>query len=166
MAELLVWLLYRLRVSGRENVPAEGGAVLISNHMTYLDVVFITLAARRKIRFIAPDILHKANPLRWLMRLSSIELIAPEETRSSLENNLQFLKRGGLLGIFPEGQVSRTGNLMKLRSGFEIMARQSGVPGGAPVHGQSLANPLFAIQNQKHALEALGFSKGDSGGHR
>ena len=128
MAELLVWLLYRLRVSGRENVPAEGGAVLISNHMTYLDVVFITLAARRKIRFIAPDILHKANPLRWLMRLSSIELIAPEETRSSLENNLQFLKRGGLLGIFPEGQVSRTGNLMKLRSGFEIMARKSGVP--------------------------------------
>ena len=77
-----------MRVHGREHVPKDGGAILVSNHMTYLDVVFLTIATRRKIRFIASDTLHKTNRLRWLLRLSSIELIPPAKTRSFFENNI------------------------------------------------------------------------------
>ncbi|MBC9889654.1 MAG: AMP-binding protein [Opitutae bacterium] len=128
MAKFLVWLLYRLRVSGRENVPTEGGAILICNHMTYLDVVLIALSVGRKIRFLASDSLTGPHPLRWLVRMSSIEVIPPDRTPGSFEGNVAYLKAGGLLGIFPEGRISRTGNLMTLRSGFETLARASGVP--------------------------------------
>ncbi len=95
--------------------------------MTYLDVVFLTIATRRKIRFIASDTLHKTNRLRWLLRLSSIELIPPAKTRSFFENNIEHLKYGGLLGIFLEGQISRTGSLMALKPGFDAIARESGI---------------------------------------
>ena len=96
--------------------------------MTFLDVVFLTLATGRRIRFIASDTLHKTNRLRWLLKLSSIELIPPSKTRSFFEKNIEHLKQGGLLGIFAEGQVSRTGNLMALKGGFDAIARESGVP--------------------------------------
>ena len=128
IAKLLVWILYRVRVEGREHVPKDGGAVIISNHVTFLDVVFLTIATRRRVRFIASDTLHKTNRLRWLIKVSGIELIPPSKTRSSFENNIEFLKQGGLLGIFVEGQVSRTGNLMALKSGFDAIARESGAP--------------------------------------
>ena len=128
MAKFLVWLLYRLRVSGRENVPTDGGAILICNHMTYLDVVFIALSVGRKIRFLASDSLIGPHPLRWLVRMSSIEVIPPDKSPGFLERDVAYLEAGGLLGIFPEGRISRTGNLMTLRSGFETLARASGVP--------------------------------------
>lgn len=128
IAKLLVWFFYRIRVEGREHVPKDGGAVIVSNHMTYLDVVFLTIATGRRIRFIASDTLHRTNRLRWLLKLSFIKLIPPAKTRSFFERNIEHLKQGGLLGIFLEGQVSRTGNLMALKSGFDSIARESGVP--------------------------------------
>lgn len=127
IAKLLVWILYRVRVVGRENVPKDGGAIIVSNHVTYLDVVFLAIAVRRRIRFIASDTLHKTNRLRWLLKFSSIELIPPSKTRSSFESNIEFLKQGGLLGIFLEGQVSRTGSLMQLKTGFDAISRESGI---------------------------------------
>ena len=128
IAKLLVRILYRIRVVGREHIPKDGGAIIVSNHMTFLDVVFLTIATRRRIRFIASDTLHKANRLRWLLRLSLIKMIPPTETRVSFERNVKHLKRGRLLGIFVEGQVSRTGNLMALKPGLDEIARESGVP--------------------------------------
>ena len=128
IAKLLVWILYRVRVEGREYIPKDGGAVIISNHMTYLDVVFLTIATGRRIRFIASDTLHKTNRLRWLLKVSFIKLIPPAKTRSFFENNLEHLKQGGLLGVFAEGQISRTGNLMAFQRGFDAIARESGVP--------------------------------------
>ena len=100
----------------------------MSNHVTFLDVVFLTIATGRRIRFIASDTLHKTNRLRWLLRWSRIELIPPSKTRSSFENNIDFIKQGGLLGVFVEGQVTKTGSLMALKSGFDALARESGVP--------------------------------------
>ncbi|MCZ6674513.1 MAG: 1-acyl-sn-glycerol-3-phosphate acyltransferase, partial [Verrucomicrobia bacterium] len=148
IAKLLVWIIYRIRVVGREHIPKDGGAVIVSNHMTYLDVVFLTIATRRRIRFIASNTLHKTNRLRWLLKISSIQLISPSRTRSFFERNLEHLKQGGLLGIFAEGQVSRTGNLMALRPGFDSIARESGVP-VIPVFMDNLWQTHFSFFNAK-----------------
>ena len=137
-----------MRVHGREHVPKDGGAILVSNHMTYLDVVFLTIATRRKIRFIASDTLHKTNRLRWLLRLSSIELIPPAKTRSFFENNIEHLKYGGLLGIFLEGQISRTGSLMALKPGFDAIARESGIA-VIPVFMDNLWQTRFSFFSAK-----------------
>ncbi len=116
--------------------------------MTYLDVVFLTIATRRKIRFIASDTLHKTNRLRWLLRLSSIELIPPAKTRSFFENNIEHLKYGGLLGIFLEGQISRTGSLMALKPGFDAIARESGIA-VIPVFMDNLWQTRFSFFSAK-----------------
>ena len=92
IAKLLVWILYRIHVQGREHVPKDGGAVIVSNHVTYLDVVFLTIATGRRIRFIASDTLHKTNRFRWLLKISFIELIPPAKTRSFFEKNLEHFK--------------------------------------------------------------------------
>ncbi|MCB1120180.1 MAG: AMP-binding protein [Verrucomicrobiae bacterium] len=148
IAKLLIWILYRVRVHGQEHVPRDGGAVIVSNHMTYLDVVFLVIAARRRIRFIASDTLHRTNRLRWLVKLSGIELIPPAKTRSFFERNIEHLKQGGLLGIFAEGQVSRTGNLMALQRGFDAIARESHVP-VIPVFMDNLWQTNFSFFNPK-----------------
>ena len=146
LVKILVWIIYRIRVEGHENVPKDSGAVIVSNHMTYLDVVFLTIATRRKIRFIASDTLHKANRFRWLLKLSFIELIPPNKTRPYFDNNIEHLKQGGLLGVFLEGQVSRTGSLMGLKPGFDEIARESGVP-VIPVFMDNLWQTRFSFFN-------------------
>jgi acyl-[acyl-carrier-protein]-phospholipid O-acyltransferase/long-chain-fatty-acid--[acyl-carrier-protein] ligase len=135
-------------VAGKENVPKGGGAIIVSNHMTHLDVVFLTLATGRRIRFIASDTLHKTNRLRWLLKISAIKLIPPSKSRSFVEGNLKHLRQGGLLGVFAEGQVSRTGNLMVLRPGFDAIARESGVP-VIPVFMDNLWQTRFSFFNAK-----------------
>ena len=146
LVKILVWIIYRIRVEGHENVPKDSGAVIVSNHMTYLDVVFLTIATRRKIRFIASDTLHKANRFRWLLKLSFIELIPPNKNRPYFDNNIEHLKQGGLLGVFLEGQVSRTGSLMGLKPGFDEIARESGVP-VIPVFMDNLWQTRFSFFN-------------------
>ena len=148
IAKLLVWIIYRVRVVGKEHIPKDGGAVIVSNHMTYLDVAFLTIATGRRVRFIASDTLHKTNRLRWLIKLSSIELIPPTKTRSSFEANLEFIKQGGVLGIFVEGHISRTGNLMGFQRGFESFARDSGVP-IIPIFMDNLWQTRFSFFNAK-----------------
>ncbi|MBH53077.1 MAG: AMP-dependent synthetase [Opitutaceae bacterium] len=146
IAKLLVWILYRIRVSGRQHIPKDGGAVIISNHVTYLDVVFLTIASGRSVRFIASDTLHKTNRLRWLIKISAIELIPQAKTRPFFEDNLEFVKQGGLLGIFVEGQASRTGSLMALQHGFDSFARDSGVP-VIPIFMDNLWQTRFSFFN-------------------
>ena len=96
------------------------------------------------MRFIASDTLHKTNRLRWLLKWSSIELIPPSKTRSSFENNIEYIKQGGLLGVFIEGQVTRTGSLMALKSGFDAIARETGVP-VIPVYLDNLWQTKFSF---------------------
>ncbi len=148
MAKLLLLIMYKLRVWGRENVPTTGG-IVVSNHVTYMDVVFLSIALKRKIRFIASDTLHKTNKMRWLLKLSRAELISPAKTKKSFQANVDFLKKGGFLGIFPEGQVSRTGNLMALREGVDTFAHASGAP-VIPVFMDNLWQTVFSFFRTVH----------------
>jgi len=158
MAKLLIRFLYHLRVFGLGNLP-KGGGVVVSNHMTYLDVVFISLALRRKIRFIASDTLHKSNPFRFLLWMTRIELVPPAKTRSFFQKNIEHLKAGGLLGIFPEGQISRTGNLMTLKPGFEALAREAGVP-VVPVFLDGLWHTWFSnYRRREYRRKPLSFRR-------
>jgi len=122
--------------------------VIISNHVTYLDAIFLTIATGSRVRLIASDTLHKTNRLRWLIKIASIELIPPAKTRSSFEDNLDFIKQGGLLGIFLEGQVSRTGSLMALHREFDSFARDSCVP-IIPIYMDNLWQTRFSFFNAK-----------------
>jgi acyl-[acyl-carrier-protein]-phospholipid O-acyltransferase / long-chain-fatty-acid--[acyl-carrier-protein] ligase len=125
---VLARLLYRVRVIGAHNVPVSGGAVLIANHLSYVDVVVLQLACRRPLRFLAFNGSGTSALIRWVFRRASVIEVSHDRPLQWLRRSVKALAQGELVCVFPEGGISRTGQLMALRKGFEIMAKRAGVP--------------------------------------
>ena len=120
-----------LDVRGGENVPRTGGAVLASNHVSYLDFIFAGLGAhpsRRYVRFMAKDSIWRnpvAGPLMRGMKHIPVDRDAGAE---SFRVALDVLRRGEIVGIFPEATISRSFELKEFKSGAPRLAQDAGVP--------------------------------------
>jgi acyl-[acyl-carrier-protein]-phospholipid O-acyltransferase/long-chain-fatty-acid--[acyl-carrier-protein] ligase len=127
-AVLVARLLYRVRVLGVSHVPREGGAVLVVNHLSYMDVVVIQLACPRPLRFMAYSGPGTGGLLDWIFRKAGVITVSPHKPSQWLRDAVAALGSGELVCVFPEGAISRTGQLMAIRKGFEHMARRARVP--------------------------------------
>ena len=116
-------LLYRVRTTGVENVPAQGGVMLISNHLSYVDVVVLQLACPRPLRFIAFKGLGKNWFFERVLRWSGVIPITSRHPTEAVRRAVKALQAGEVVCIFPEGHISRTGQLMEVKRGFEKIAR-------------------------------------------
>ncbi|MBL9186103.1 MAG: AMP-binding protein [Opitutaceae bacterium] len=128
IASWIARLLYRVRTSGLEHFPCEGGVLLISNHISYIDVVVLQLACPRPIRFVGHKGLRRNAFFNWCFEITGCIGISAEQPREGMRAAVQALKSGELVCICPEGHISRTGQLMEIQRGFEVIARQAGVP--------------------------------------
>ncbi|MSU51016.1 MAG: AMP-dependent synthetase [Opitutus sp.] len=128
IASLIARLLYRVRTSGLENLPPSGGVLLISNHTTYVDVVVLQIVCPRPIRFIGHKGLRRNPFFNWCFDMSGCIGISSEQPREGMRAAVQALKKGEVVCICPEGHISRTGQLMEIKKGFEVIARQANVP--------------------------------------
>lgn len=126
---IMTTCLFDLKVYGVEHVPAEGGALIVSNHQSYLDPVLLGVRLRRPISYLAKSELFE-NPLfggliTWLnafpVRQGAGDVGAVKETISRLQS-------GRLLNIFPEGSRSEDGELRPLEKGFALVVRRARVP--------------------------------------
>ncbi len=121
----------RIDVRGAEHVPAQGGVVLASNHVSYLDFIFAGLAANpsgRYVRFMAKDTIwdHRvAGPLMRGMKHIPVDRAAGA---SSLAAGLQSVRRGEVVGVFPEATISQSFELKGFKNGAARMAAEAGVP--------------------------------------
>jgi 1-acyl-sn-glycerol-3-phosphate acyltransferase len=121
----------RLDVRGAENVPRSGGAVIASNHISYLDFIFCGLGAhpsRRYVRFMAKDSIWRnpvAGPLMRGMKHIPVDRDAGAE---SFRVALDALRDGEIVGIFPEATISRSFELKDFKSGAPRLAMDAGVP--------------------------------------
>jgi len=140
--------VYRVRVFGTEHLP-KGGALLICNHVSYVDALILQVACPRPIRFIAYEAFHRKWWLGWLLRIFGVIPISPYHAKDAIRSTAQRLKEGEWVCIFPEGQITRTGNLLGLRKGFELMARQAGVP-VVPVYLDSLWGSVFSFSENRY----------------
>ena len=128
IASLVGRTLYRVRSSGSANIPATGGVLLIANHISYVDVVVLQLACPRPIRFVGHQGLRRNRFFNWCFEVTGSIPISAEQPRSGLKAAVAALKAGELVCLCPEGHISRTGQLMEIQRGFELMARQANVP--------------------------------------
>jgi len=128
VASFVARLLYRVRSSGTEHFPREGGVLLLSNHISYIDVVVLQLACPRPIRFVAYHGLRRTPFLNWCFEISGCIGISAQQPREGLRAAAAALKAGEVVCLCPEGHISRTGQLMQLQRGFEMIARQAGAP--------------------------------------
>ena len=125
---LLARLLYHVKAIGASNVPAAGGAIVIANHLSYVDVVVLQLACPRPMRFVAYGGPGTYKLLDWFFERAGAIVFNSETSPQWLRFTVDALRKGELVCVFPEGGISRTGQLMTIRRGFELMARTAGVP--------------------------------------
>src|SRR5215471_18105304 len=136
LLRLLLWIathtLYRIHLEGRENVPARGGALLVPNHVSMVDAVLLIASIDRPIRFL----MFKGSYDHWLVKpfakimgvIPISSQLRPREMIISLRTATQALKDGEVVCIFPEGQMTRIGQMLPFRRGMERIVKGVDVP--------------------------------------
>jgi acyl-[acyl-carrier-protein]-phospholipid O-acyltransferase/long-chain-fatty-acid--[acyl-carrier-protein] ligase len=147
---LIARLFYRVRALNAERLPKTGGVLLLANHLSYVDVIVLQLACPRRIRFVGHESLARANLLyRWLYWFTGTIPISPHNALESTRRIVRELQAGEVVLIFPEGGISRTGVLMELHRGFELMARKAVVP-VVPAAVDGLWGSLLSFSGNKY----------------
>ena len=146
---ILTNTVYRLRIVGQQHVPQSGGALLVPNHMSFVDGFILMASIDRPIRFVV-DAAYATHPLfKWLMTAMKVIPIAstggPRIILRALRSAGQALDDGEIVCIFPEGQITRTGTLLPFRRGFERIVKGRQVP-VIPTHLDRVWGSLFSFE--------------------
>ncbi|MGK5632055.1 lysophospholipid acyltransferase family protein [Streptomyces sp. URMC 123] len=121
----------RFDIQGSEHVPRQGGAVLVSNHIGYLDFVFCGLAARpakRLVRFMAKESVFRHKVSGPLMRAMKHIPVDRSRGENAYSDALDALRSGEIIGVFPEATISPSFTLKSFKSGAARLAQEAGVP--------------------------------------
>lgn len=153
IARFLARLLYRVRSSGAEHVPSSGGAVLIANHLSYVDAIVLQLACRRRIRFVSFHGFPEQSCIDRCLRWSGAISIHNRDPLEGIKAAIRAAAAGEVVGIFPEGHISRTGQLMEVKRGFQIIARRAGVP-VIPAAVDGLWGSIFSYSNNRYLFKS------------
>jgi len=129
-------VLFKLQVDGIEHIPADGPAILASNHLSFSDSLFLPAGLERRVTFLAKSDYFTGRGLKgWLvagfMRAVGqvpVDRSGGRASDAALTSGLKILRRGELLGIYPEGTRSPDGKLYRGRTGVARMALEAGVP--------------------------------------
>ncbi|WP_286553603.1 MFS transporter [Variovorax sp. J22G40] len=150
LLRFVAWVLsrfvYRFKIEGDEHIPTEGPAVLVCNHVSFIDAVLLMAASPRPIRFIMDHRIFRVPVLGWLFRLAKAIPIAsqkddPAAYERAFAQAVEVLREGDLLAIFPEGAITSDGALQPFKGGvMKILAgaRAAGVE--PPVIPMALTN--------------------------
>ena len=129
---LITRVVYRIKVEGEENVPMEGPAMIVSNHVSWADAVVLAATQQRRIRFVMDRGIYQNPLLCWLFKLQKVIPISatdpPKKIVAALHQARQAMDDGYLVCIFAEGMLTRTGMLGKFHAGFEKIIKGTDYP--------------------------------------
>lgn len=147
MLWLLTHTLYRIRVVGRENLPERGPALLVSNHVSFVDALLIGASMERFIRFMLLREYYEIRALNWFFRLMRSIPISATNRRDiveALRRARQELQAGQVVCVFAEGAISRIGRVLPFKRGFEKIVDGTDVP-IIPVHLDQVWGSIFSF---------------------
>jgi len=154
---LVLWVLvhtvYRMRVDGRENIPEKGGALLVSNHLSFIDALVLMASTDRPIRFLIfkdfyeHPLIHPFAALGRAIPISSE--LRPREMIRSLKMAGEALASGEVVCIFAEGQMTRIGQLLPFRRGMEFIVKGVSAP-IIPVQLGGVWGSIFSYESGKY----------------
>ncbi|MBV9769418.1 MAG: AMP-binding protein [Bryobacterales bacterium] len=122
----LAHLFFKIRIVGAQNIPKHGAALIVSNHVSYADAILIGCATPRFIRFLMWRQLYENKWLHWFSRILYAIPIAtnsPKESLRALRNARTELENGMLVGVFPEGGITRTSHVNPFERGVNVITR-------------------------------------------
>ncbi len=137
LLRFLTWLamsvMYRMTIRGLDRVPDEGPALVVANHVSFVDGFLVGAAVRRPIRFVMYYKIYQLPVLNWLFRWGrAIPIAGRKEDEALMERAFAEVKRaldeGELVGLFPEGMITYTGEMNPFRPGVERILEASPVP--------------------------------------
>jgi 1-acyl-sn-glycerol-3-phosphate acyltransferase len=133
LAWMLIHTIYRIHTVDAERIPEEGPAVLVCNHVSYVDAMVIVAASPRPIRFVMDHRIFKTPFLGWIFRTAKAIPIAPAKEdpwlmEKAFVDIAHALHQGDLVCIFPEGKLTSTGEMNEFRGGIAKITGRSKVP--------------------------------------
>ena len=141
--------LFRIRIVGQENIRERGPALLISNHVSFVDALLIGASVQRFIRFMLHRDYYDSRWLNWFFRLMKSIPVSATNRRDivgSIRRARAELEAGHVVCIFAEGAISRTGHLLPFKRGFEKIVEKLDVP-IIPVHLDQLWGSIFSFSD-------------------
>ncbi|MBI4245253.1 MAG: MFS transporter, partial [Planctomycetes bacterium] len=157
LPEIVTWaivftvtrLFYRIKSYGGKNIPAQGGVLLAPNHITLVDSFFLFSTCSRPLKFIIDKTWYDHPILHPLFK--AINLIPMSQgmgSKGAINAAIEGLKNGSVIVVFPEGELSRIGNIQRFRSGIEHISKEANVP-ILPVHIDRLWGSMFSFRGGK-----------------
>ncbi len=133
LAWLLIHTIHRVQTVDTDRIPEEGAAVLVCNHVSYVDAIVIMAASPRPIRFVMDHRIFKIPLLSWIFRTAKAIPIAPAKEDPWLQEKsfvdiAQALHEGELVCIFPEGKLTTTGEMNEFKGGIRKILDRTPVP--------------------------------------
>jgi 1-acyl-sn-glycerol-3-phosphate acyltransferase len=121
-------VVLRWRATGHENVPESGGVLLVSNHLSYLDVFFLGIPLRRLLNYVARSTLFVPVLATLIRSVGGFPIQREGMGASGMKETLRRLRAGGIVTLFPEGTRSPDGELGPLKPGIAVLVVRAGVP--------------------------------------
>ncbi len=159
LAWLLIHTFYRVDKSGLENIPDEGPCIVVCNHVSFVDAVVIAACVRRPVRFVMDHRIFRVPLLSFIFRTMRTIPIAPASEDPAMKERAfdaaaEALRAGEVVGIFPEGKLTDTGELNPFRPGVAQMIATTPVP-VVPMALSGLWGSFFSRASNGRAMRRL-----------
>ncbi len=118
----LMAVRYRLQVIGLDNMPAQGGVLMLGNHISWIDWAMVQMASPRPVRFVMERVIYERWWLKWLLNFFGVVPISRAGSRNALRSVTGLINRGQVVCLFPEGTLSKNAQLAEFKRGFEMAA--------------------------------------------
>jgi acyl-[acyl-carrier-protein]-phospholipid O-acyltransferase/long-chain-fatty-acid--[acyl-carrier-protein] ligase len=145
---LLGRLIYRVKAKFADRLP-EGGFLLLPNHLTWVDAIVLQLATPRPIRFIVYEAIYRLPLLYPIFRCVGALPISPRGAKDAVRAAIDLIEQGEVVCLFPEGELSRSGMLLRLKRGYELIARGAKCP-VVPVWLDQLWGSIFSFEGGRY----------------
>lgn len=140
---------YQLEAIGLANMPLRGGVLMLGNHVSRIDRVMVQLASPRPVHFVMEQATHESWYLRWLLDLVGGVFTPGDRENTAPDTIAELLNAGEVVCLFPEGHISRTGQLGEFRKDFESVAVKGGAGVILPFYLHGLWGSAFSFAGTK-----------------
>ncbi len=121
----LIATRYRLQVIGLDHMPAQGGVLMLGNHVSWIDWAMVQMASPRPVRFVMERVIYERWYLRRFLDFFGVVPISPGRSRNALKAVTELLNDGQIVCLFPEGTLSKNAQLGEFKKGFELAAEHA-----------------------------------------
>ncbi len=142
---MLLRTIYRIRPINAKALPETGGAMLVANHLSYIDAFIISAASDRAVRFVIFEHFMTVKWMQPFLKMFGAVSISPTRAKEAIRTVADAVKAGDLVCIFPEGQMTRTGAMNEIKKGFQLIVRQADAP-VIPVYMDNLWGSIFSFE--------------------